>query len=82
MQTKEKEVMMRAARSLHGTMLIEKVKCWRRGEIGDAEVALAAKNALQAVKDVEIMLDPPEEPAAVITPTIVPPPPAKQEKAK
>lgn len=82
MQTKEKEIMMRAARNLHGTMLIEKVKCWRRGEIGDSEVEAASKNALQAVKDVERMLEPEEKPAAPPAAPATPPAAKPQEKAR
>lgn len=58
MLTKEKEAMVRAARNLRGAMLIESVKCWRRGEIDDAGLEQAAKDAVKGVKDVAASLEP------------------------
>jgi hypothetical protein len=58
MLTKEKEAMVRAARNLHGSMLIDRIKAWKRGELKDDGVILATQLAVKNVADVAKSLEP------------------------
>lgn len=57
MLTKEKEAMVKAARNLHGSMLIEWVKGWKRGELDNAGLLIAAKTAVDSVEEVAKSLE-------------------------
>ena len=63
MLTKEKEAMVRAARNLQGSMLIEAVKEWKRGDLSDKDLLESAGMAVQGVIDIVKALEPKVKPS-------------------
>lgn len=51
MLTKERETLEKAARGLHGAVLIEVARRWRRGEADDAALLKGAQDALARVAE-------------------------------
>lgn len=64
MLTKERERLARAARDLHGSALIEKIKAWKRGELDDSALARECDAAVGGVKALTAVFDDGQKPAA------------------
>lgn len=69
MLIKEYERLLRTARDLRGSMLLETVKAWRKGEVTDETLLEDARTTVEGVKAVRAQLDaltPPEPEQPVI----------------